>query len=325
MEGAKLCGVCQIEEFKYTCPACGMKTCGIDCVKRHKKQYDCSGIVDQTKFLTRQDISQDSIHLKRDYNFLVGFERQVQLKKQDIKSKAKNIFKNNDYGNQNRNKRFKPQVNGGDKRLEKVNMIFPHQPTTSIKRQNTLIINQPVGMSRCLSNKSGYDKKSSSFVWTIEWILLDENGKQVNTFLSYRLKESLVLQDAVPMNILNKHEHENYEKSKLNFYLNNVLHEKKSVIKLDKLATISDNLKDKVVLVFPSIYITTNDVLENGVIDIKSAYFLDTDSSSESDSSESSDSSLEDEESSLDEAPEEESSKLTVLQHNPTSNPVTNV
>lgn len=310
MEGSKLCCICQIEEVKYTCPACQMKTCGIECVKRHKKQYDCTGTVDTTKFLTRKDISDDSVHLKRDYNFLVGFERQVQLKKDDIKSN-KSITKND---MNNRNKRFKK--NDEDKRLDKVNVIFSHQPTSTTKRQNTLVIQLPSGMTRSASNKSAYDKKSSSFVWTIEWILLDPLGKEISSFLSYRLKEGLLLQDALPMNIINK-EDQVYEKSNLNFYLSNVLSgSTKSVIKLNSLATIADNLKDKVVLEFPTVYITTNDVLEESVVDSNRAYFIESesssDSSSDSDSSDSDsdeDSDSLEEESSDDEAPEEESFK----------------
>lgn len=79
---------------------------------------------------------------------------------------------------------------------------FSQEPTTVIKRNNTMIIQLPPGMSRATSNKTGYDKKAGSFIWTVEWVVIDDAGNEKDRFISYRLKEHLLLRDAVPMNIL---------------------------------------------------------------------------------------------------------------------------
>ncbi|KAG2732378.1 hypothetical protein G9P44_004795 [Scheffersomyces stipitis] len=391
-----LCAVCHINNFKYTCPACGIRTCCIVCVKRHKKQNECTGVVDKTKFVGRKELVESASHLNRDYNFLLNVERQIQLGKGDIKSSAKNMFKRNfnsgnsinsgnnstnDHNSNNRNKRFKSAAQGkstseDDARLATIKEVYPNDPAVVVKRQNTLVIQVPSGMTRATTNKSGYDKKSGSFIWTVEWILLGSKGEVVSQFLSYKLKEHLVLGDAVPMNILNnsksektktinneeKHKGEQQynkidavaeneqkektdivedkdskeenkekkdikidkiDKSQLNLYIDNVLSSDKSqrsVLVLDKQMTIAEALKDKVVLEYPTFFITTNEkVIEDAVVSIEEAYKIkknveesesdESDSDSSSNSSESSDSDSSSESSDEDDGPEEESSR----------------
>ena len=45
------CEVCNTNKAKYTCPKCEVRTCGIECVNIHKKELDCNGIRDRTKFI----------------------------------------------------------------------------------------------------------------------------------------------------------------------------------------------------------------------------------------------------------------------------------
>lgn len=330
-----VCTVCQTNEHKYKCPACGMKTCSLACVTRHKKQTECTGVVDQTKFIPKNELTEDSGYINRDYNFLLNFGRNIQLSKTDIKSNAKNIFKrqyNNNYNNNNNrnSKRFKANSEQEeDQRIAIVNNAYSNNPPTSIKRNNTLVIQLPQGMSRSSSNKSGYDKKLQSFTWTVEWVLIDTNGDIKKTFLSYRLKEHLSLKDAVPMNILNntipeeEEGNNRIEKNQLSFYLENVVNfnkPNKSIIQISPEDLISVALKDKIVLEFPTIYITLNkDTWNNFVHEESVAYGLNmqkevsddsesnTTSSDDSDDSDSSGS--EGDDSLDDELPEESSSK----------------
>ena len=283
MSDIRLCSVCHAQAAKYTCPACGRKTCGINCVNRHKSQYDCSGKIDPSKFIPKQSISEDSVHLKRDYNFLVDFERNIHVKKADIKANARNLFKKP--VQTGTNKRFKKDTTN-DVRMEKVTRVFPHEPQTVVKRQNTMVVQVPQGMSRSLSNKSGYDKKLGTFVWTVEWILLDRDGMEVLRFLSYRLKELLILDESVPLNILSQQQFE-FEKSSLRFYLDNVLSntkQEKSVIELVNLVSLAENLKDKVVLEYPTIFVTTSsDTLSENVVSTAAAYCISDSDESDTD------------------------------------------
>lgn len=311
MEG--LCSICHLNKFKYTCPSCGVQTCCVECVRRHKKQTECPGTVDKTRFVPRSELSKDSAHMNRDYNFLMNVDRHIQLGRDDVKSNAKNVFKRQ-FGPQGRNKRFKPAT-VEDTRIDVIKKVFPHDPPTTTKRENTLVIQLPAGMERALSNKTGYDKKLGSFVWTIEWVFIGANRAELARFISYRLKEHLTLIDAIPLNILNNTKTESpIQKKDLLFYLHNVIRPDKAlpVIGLDREHPISAALKDKVVLEYPTIYITTDDkAFENTTTDINEAYGIDKESESDSSESDSdSDSDSDYDSDSSDQGPEESSSKL---------------
>jgi len=38
--------VCEAALYKYTCPKCTIKSCGVACLNKHKKNRGCSGIAD---------------------------------------------------------------------------------------------------------------------------------------------------------------------------------------------------------------------------------------------------------------------------------------
>lgn len=309
---ASLCSICRINDAKYKCPACEARTCLLQCVTRHKLQAECSGTVDETKFVPQKEL--DSAKINRDYNFLLNFGRNIELGKADVKTTAKNMFKRQ--GPQNHPSK-RPKFNEKpDPRTKAVVAAYPHEPPTTLKRQNTLIIQLPAGMSRSSGNKSGYDKKLGSFTWTVEWRLLDAQGVQETSFVSYRLKEHLLLQDAVPMNILkNAFPDKDIAKEALHFFLENAVSinkARKSLIRLSSEEKLSDALSNKIVVEYPTIYIGLEaKVLEEFVVTVEEAYQLESDSSdsnSESESDSGGDSSSESE-SESDSEPEETSSK----------------
>lgn len=45
------CEVCGKNKAKYTCPKCEVRTCCLECVNIHKKELECDGIRDKTKFI----------------------------------------------------------------------------------------------------------------------------------------------------------------------------------------------------------------------------------------------------------------------------------
>lgn len=47
----KLCQECEQNEFKYKCPGCGVRSCGLGCVKAHKERTGCTGKRDRTVFV----------------------------------------------------------------------------------------------------------------------------------------------------------------------------------------------------------------------------------------------------------------------------------
>lgn len=49
------CHVCKMIPFKYSCPACKIKTCSIACIDAHKNIYKCSGKRSRTTFVSKSE------------------------------------------------------------------------------------------------------------------------------------------------------------------------------------------------------------------------------------------------------------------------------
>jgi len=54
--------------YKYTCPKCKIKSCGVTCLNRHKKNNNCSGVADLFVSLTRKHIEESDV--QKDYLFV---------------------------------------------------------------------------------------------------------------------------------------------------------------------------------------------------------------------------------------------------------------
>ena len=295
--------MCQLEASKYTCPVCEVRSCSLACVKAHKERSGCSGVLDGTRFIAKSSITGNDVN--RDYNFLLNVGRQLTVGKEDVKQSARGIFKRNFRANGGQNAKRQRQSNVVDPRLFLVNKAYPQEPTTVIKGKNTLAIQVPVGMGRAAMNKTGYDKKIGSFVWTVEWVFIDIEGSEKSRFVSFRLKESLALKDAIPTNVLEKLEEAvTIDKDELKFYLDNVVDRKRrakkkpSLIPVSGESSISEALRDMVVFEFPTIYVCnceiSKDLVCNGLQDVSDESSVDSssseDNSSSSDSSSSGDS-----------------------------------
>jgi len=63
-----LCIICGMLETKYDCPACLRQTCSVQCVKEHKKKFECSGVRKRAKFIQKNDMDVDML---RDDNCLL--------------------------------------------------------------------------------------------------------------------------------------------------------------------------------------------------------------------------------------------------------------
>lgn len=44
------CEKCGAQEARYRCPRCEFRSCCLQCVNLHKKEFDCNGIRDKTRF-----------------------------------------------------------------------------------------------------------------------------------------------------------------------------------------------------------------------------------------------------------------------------------
>lgn len=301
-----LCSICHRQEAKYKCPACGTKTCSLECVKRHKKQAECSGAVDSTRFVSRDELQADLVHLNRDYNFLNRVGRDLQVMRNDIQTDKKHINKRALQGSSGPQvKRFQNQAAmNADPRAQCAKRLYNDAPMIN-KRQNTLVISVPAVLERSRNNKSGYDKKEGQFRWTVECVFLDKEGEEIRRISNRRCGELMQLIDIVPAQTLQEFkENTPKEDFQLEFYLHDVLNKSLTTyIQLEPELNLADALKDKVVLEYPTIFISFLGSALKGEISLcETAYSSvlknennkDADSSSDSDEDDSSSSESDD-------------------------------
>ncbi|KRT83319.1 hypothetical protein AMK59_3656 [Oryctes borbonicus] len=84
------CEVCMSNDAKYSCPKCEVKFCCLRCSVIHKKELECDGIRDRTKFIPLNKFT--NLDLSSDYRLLEEIGRRVgtykrELKKPNFKSK----------------------------------------------------------------------------------------------------------------------------------------------------------------------------------------------------------------------------------------------
>lgn len=323
-----VCSICHVDAPKYICPSCGVRTCSLNCVKRHKRQTECTGERDQSRFIPKEKLTKDEHNVNRDYNFLLNLGRKIEVSKQDLSKTAKNVMKrakrngpNNPNKRQNRLRLF---PNNGLMPL--IEERFSDLSNISIKRKDTILIHLPPGMSRSLSNKTGYDKKSGSFIWTIEWIFVNKEG-DVSNLTSYRINEGMSLREAFPLHVAipQGESGTGVGKGDLHFYLKNVLDIRQgthSVIEINGDETISDALSDKVVIEYPTVYVSVGSIsLGDSKVTVSKSYIRENglkednehlnDEGGQSTSSESSSSQSESDESSEDTSEDSESDEET--------------
>ncbi|CAI6244310.1 unnamed protein product [Periconia digitata] len=74
---SQLCSICNISPFKYKCPGCSAHTCSLPCYKRHQQWAQCSGKRDPTKFV-KKSLLETPAGIDHDFNFLISVERGLQ-------------------------------------------------------------------------------------------------------------------------------------------------------------------------------------------------------------------------------------------------------
>ena len=52
MDNSSVCGECKLKPWKYKCPGCSIRSCGLPCVKAHKQRTGCTGKRKVTDFVT---------------------------------------------------------------------------------------------------------------------------------------------------------------------------------------------------------------------------------------------------------------------------------
>ncbi|KOX79125.1 Box C/D snoRNA protein 1, partial [Melipona quadrifasciata] len=157
------CEVCGKNKAKYTCPKCEVRTCCLECVNIHKKELECDGIRDKTKFIPLKSFT--DLDILSDYRFLEEAARTVdQLKRNPLK-------------------KYTCQIS--------LPMHLNRLKIAAFKRNVTLQF-MPQHFSRHKNNTTYFNWKTNELYWKIEWIFPQANCiKWVTKRLSLLIEEIL--------------------------------------------------------------------------------------------------------------------------------------
>ncbi|XP_076282457.1 box C/D snoRNA protein 1 [Lasioglossum baleicum] len=241
------CEVCGATKAKYTCPKCEVRTCCLQCVNIHKKELQCDGVRDKTKFVPLKSFT--DLDILSDYRLLEEVGRSVEQLKKDPFKKCT--------------------------RQNNLPVHLLKLKTAAFKRNINLQF-MPQHFSRHQANTTYLNWKTNELFWRIEWIFAQaDHTKWVteraleNTRLSNVIENILdpikSLENTIDMDELNLRMCLN---DRLQFYRAagfsgiKVLLKAERVTKsdakfheLDVTLSLQENFENKTIIEFPIIYV----------------------------------------------------------------------
>uniref|UniRef100_A0A1I8N4X2 Box C/D snoRNA protein 1 n=1 Tax=Musca domestica TaxID=7370 RepID=A0A1I8N4X2_MUSDO len=232
------CEVCAAQEARYTCPKCEVKTCCLNCVRIHKKELECDGIRDRTKFIPLKDMTK--MDFMSDYYFLEECTRYVEDRKVD---RVK------------RYTRFNTEL--------PIHLYRLRQAAKERKCTLKILIQN---FARHKENTTYYDWKTKKIWWRVKWIFVNAGNL---CYVDEKCLEDEYLRDLLKKYIDKDCPEPVAEKKKLEFYQSKGVQGLRVMLKsegikgcknryylLDVNKTLRSNLKHKTLVEYPFIYVS---------------------------------------------------------------------
>ncbi|XP_017065179.1 box C/D snoRNA protein 1 [Drosophila eugracilis] len=241
-----ICEVCAAKEARYACPKCEVKTCSLPCVQIHKKELNCDGQRDRTKFVPLSEMT--SREFMSDYCFLEECTRYAENRKTD------------------QCKRFTHD--------QRNLPVAQHRMRTAAKRRNIDLRLQLANFSRHKENTTYLNWKLGRFYWRVEWLFANipiemNHSKDVVRFVDDRCDEEVTLSDLILKYVDLKEEtardnrkvlanHQTAGIGQLYFWLRaeGVRRSSTRCYPLEADKKLGDNLVGKTIVEFPTIFVT---------------------------------------------------------------------
>ncbi|KAJ8679797.1 hypothetical protein QAD02_015584 [Eretmocerus hayati] len=242
------CEVCAAERAKYTCPKCEVRTCGLQCSNIHKKELNCDGIRDKTKFIPINAFT--DLDLLSDYRLLEDIGRSVEQFRRDP-----------------------------CKRFTRCGDLPSHlfKLRGAAFKRGTRLEFMPQNFSRHKDNSTYFDWKTNEFFWRVELIFPQaDNAKWVVERVIDTKRLSTLFEEIFnPSPLEMKTEDSNNLialQNKLKFYNGCGITGLRSLLKaerveksdsrfyeLDFTCSLQENFKNKIIIEFPIIYVILKD------------------------------------------------------------------
>lgn len=159
-----LCSICCLNQWKYKCPRCLVRTCSVSCVKLHKIKLTCSGIRDKTCYTPMSSYNENN--LLSDYFFLEDVEKSVDVARRDTTNKNFRI-----------------------KQKSQLNIL-----KFEMKKRGIEFNVAPDGIAVRRLNMTFYNRKTKTIFWTLQFIFVD---CQRTEYTSFKVNEVTKLSDVL--------------------------------------------------------------------------------------------------------------------------------
>ena len=138
-----------IHQLKYKCPRCGIQTCSLPCVKKHKLWSQCSGVRNPAAYRKRTELATPA-GIDQDYNFITSVERSLQRADGNVADRA--IERDSE----------RQGLRKGWARTQH-----------AIASSGAIVLKAPAGLSRNKENMTNWSVRHKCLMWTIEWVTPD--------------------------------------------------------------------------------------------------------------------------------------------------------
>ncbi|PNY26972.1 box C/D snoRNA protein [Tolypocladium capitatum] len=177
-----LCSICHVSAPRYKCPRCGIQTCSVACIRKHKAWSECSGVRDPTTYVPRSQLCTVS-GINHDYNFLHSLGMSVERAERVLVG-DKGLVQDEE---------LRPQTvqqvkwkTGRDGRKRKVMVMrvlneskgrrFERFLAQRLRQLNVEVVCAPVGMARQKENGTTFNRRSGSINWQVEWLIFNDKS-----------------------------------------------------------------------------------------------------------------------------------------------------
>ncbi|XP_058462815.1 box C/D snoRNA protein 1 [Malaya genurostris] len=231
------CEICNAVQAKYTCPKCEVKSCCLKCINIHKKELNCDGIRDRTKYIPFKQMTR--MDMMSDYYFLEECTRFVDDRKRDK-----------------------------IKRYTRYNKILPSslfRMRSAARERGTTLKFLLKNFTRHQRNTSQLNFKTGVIQWRVEWCFpnaeslmfvderCDENEKLYVLLDKYL--ESGPAEDIPGKNKLEFYQSRDISRLRVLLKAEGVKRCKNRFFELKPKLSLKENLKGKTIVEYPVIYV----------------------------------------------------------------------
>ncbi|TMW69417.1 hypothetical protein Poli38472_001573 [Pythium oligandrum] len=168
------CCKCDKSDVKYRCPGCERITCSLACCLAHKKEFECDGKRDRTKYIPLKQFSDSD--LSSDFFFLEEVSRSTNSATRSRSQLGVNVRRYGQARPQTKKRRVASVPEPGETMnphvssdwLTRFPVAFQLLVQHAAKRGVALTLLAP-GMSKRTRNSSYMDTKASKLFWRVEW------------------------------------------------------------------------------------------------------------------------------------------------------------